>query len=187
VLDFQRQLEDERHSRSDLEDRNAQLLRELEETKRKCLELEAGKFSLEEQVDGLTGQVSQLTTQLATETQSRQKEGNTTNERNVVQNRGLGEMKKHLERHVEDLRRWQKFLDVDRGAVDFSGEIRPQIMTEITNQNFDSQLQALVKRLSTEDDELTALLKQREAEQKAKKDLEAKKKERQAKSKKTDD
>jgi len=152
--------------------------------KKKSLELEASKFSLEEQVDGLTGQVTQLTTSFTNESESRQKENNVTNDRNVVQNKGLGELKRHLERHIEDLRRWQKFLDIDRGAVDFSGEVRPQIMTEITSQSFDSQLQALVKKLAVEDDELTQLLKQKEVEQKAKKELESKKKERQAKSKK---
>lgn len=60
-------------------------------------------------------------------------------------------MKQNLEAHVEDLNRWMKYLDLDTQAeVDFSGEIRPQIMLDITKENFDDQLTYLAKKLDKE-------------------------------------
>jgi len=91
-------------------------------------------------------------------------------------------MKKNLEEHLEDLHRWQKYLDI-QGDVDFEGTIRPQILSDINESQFDEQLSFLSKKLGKENDELLKLLKEKEAEQKAKKAQEKKKKERQAKNK----
>jgi len=93
--------------------------------------------------------------------------------------KGLGVLKDNLDKHVEDLHRWQGFLGFDlQSQIDFSGEIRPQVLSEINQENFDDQLQALAKKLDKENDEIVAMLKQKEVELKAKQALEKKKKER---------
>jgi len=82
------------------------------------------------------------------------------------------------------LYRWQKYLDLNSEAeVDFTGEIRPQILQDISKENFDSQLELLTKKLSKENQDLLNLLKIKEAEKKAKKEAEKKKKDRQSKNK----
>lgn len=123
--------------------------------------------------------MSELTTKLQEEQEARKKEQEENQSRNKTSLGGLGVLKKNLEQHVEDLRRWQKYLDFDLEAeIDFSGEIRPQILTEIRNEEFDSQLDYLAKKLDKENSDLENLLKSKEAEKKAKKDHDKKKKHR---------
>jgi len=137
---------------------------------------------LEEQVSSLQGQVTQLSSKYETESQQRKKETEQTQSRNQVEVKGLGVLKRNLEEHLEDLKRWQKYLDLEKEAtVDFSGEIRPQILADLAKESFDEQLQYLSKKLEKENVELVQLLKQKEAEAKAKKAQEEKKRERQKK------
>jgi hypothetical protein len=71
-------------------------------------------------------------------------------------------------------------LDIESiSEVDFSGELRPQILADITKEEFDDQLVYLAKKLDSENEELLNLLKAKEAEQKAKKASEKKKRDRQ--------
>jgi len=97
-----------------------------------------------------------------------------------IQMAGLGVLQQHLQTHVEDLRRWQKVLDLDQiSEIDFSGEIRPQIAAEIAGAPFEKQLQALTERLEKENALLGDFLKQKEAEKKRAKQKEMDKKNRQ--------
>jgi cortexillin 1/2 len=97
-----------------------------------------------------------------------------------IQMAGLGVLQQHLQTHVEDLRRWQKVLDLDQiTEIDFSGEIRPQIAAEIAGAPFEKQLQALTERLEKENALLGDFLKQKEAEKKRAKQKEMDKKNRQ--------
>jgi len=162
----------------------AELLRLLEEQQKKSEELEQNRMSLSTLVSGLEGQVSELTTKFDTESQNRKKELEDHEAKSKVEVSGLGVLKKNLEEHLEDLYRWQKYLDMDTETeVDFSGEIRPQILLDINKQNFESQLETLSKKLAKENDELSSLLKVKETEKKAKKEADKKKKERQSKNK----
>jgi len=61
-------------------------------------------------------------------------------------------------------------LDLDLEAeIDFSGEIRPQILSEITKENFDKQLEILSDKLAKQNDELVSHLKVKETEKKSQK------------------
>jgi len=148
----------------------------LESENQKATQLTEFKISLEEQVNSLQEKVTQITSNFEIETKERRKESEQTQSRNQVELRGLGVLKRNLEEHLEDLKRWQKYLDLEKEAnVDFAGEIRPQIISDIAKESFDEQLQYLSKKLEKENVELLQLLKQKEVEAKAKKALEEKK------------
>jgi len=173
--------------RMDLEQQKSEIERlraQLEEQKKKSDELEQNKMSLSTLVTGLEGQLADLTTKFESESQNRKKELDEHEAKAKLEVSGLGVLKKNLEEHLEDLYRWQKYLDLDTETeVDFSGEVRPQILMDINKQNFETQLEILSKKLAKENDELSGLLKVKEAEKKAKKEADKKKKERQSKNK----
>jgi hypothetical protein len=177
-------LAQEQAERARLEEERARLAKELEEQKKRSSELEESKLTLEGIVSGLNGQVAELTTKFESESSSRQKEREEKEAKDKLEVSGLGVLKKNLEEHLEDLYRWQKYLDLDtESEVDFSGEIRPQILLDITKENFETQLEVLSKKLNKENDDLRSLLSIKEAEKKSKKDADQKKKERQQKNK----
>jgi len=155
---------------------------DFEAERKKNSQLSENKITLEEQVSGLSGQVTDLTTKFTTESEGRKKETEEYSKRSKAELKGIEVLKKNLHEHLEDLSRWQKYLDLDtQSELDFSGEIRPQILQEISKENFDEQLLQLSKKLEKENDELTNYLKQKEMEAKVKKANEKKKKERQKK------
>jgi len=155
---------------------------ELENEKRKGQQLNENKLQLEQQVSGLEGEVTQLKTSVEQKESDRKKELDDQSKKNRVEIAGLGVLKKNLEEHVEDLHRWEKFLDInEEGEVDFTGEVRPQILSEISKETFEEQLSYLAKKLEKENGELITMLKVKEAEAKAKKANEKKKRERQQK------
>jgi len=165
-----------------LKEEQAKTKQNLDSENQKTSQLTVLSTSLEEQVSSLQGQVTQLSSKYESESQQRKKETDQTHSRNQVELKGLGVLKRNLEEHLEDLKRWQKYLDLDKEAtVDFTGEIRPQILADITKESFDEQLQYLSKKLEKENVELVQLLKQKETEAKAKKAQEEKKRERQKK------
>jgi len=146
--------------------------------------LEESKLSLEGIVSGLNGQVAELTSKFDSESSSRQKEKEEKEAKDKLEVSGLGVLKKNLEEHLEDLYRWQKYLDLDtESEVDFSGEIRPQILLDISKENFETQLNVLSQKLTKENEDLRGLLSIKEAEKKSKRDADQKKKERQQKNK----
>jgi len=109
-----------------------------------------------------------------------QKEKDDAQKRAQVEVTGLGVLKKNLHEHLEDLYRWQKYLDFDKSAeLDFSGEIRPQILTDISKSNFEEQLKYLSDKLDKENTQLSSFLKSKEVEKKAQKQKEKEKKSRQ--------
>jgi len=149
-------------------------------------ELNGLKFSMGEQTTGLESQLAQLTSKLQNESNSRKKEHDENESRARTEVQGLEVLRKNLEEHLEDLHRWQRYLDIDiTGEVDFTGELRPAILNEISKSNFDEQLSFLASKLQKENEELVNLLKTKEAEQKARKSQEKKKKERQKKKNET--
>jgi len=154
----------------------------LEEEKKNNKDLRDSKASLEQQVTSLQSQLAEIASKLKSESDERKKESEKYSSRAKVELKGIALLKDNLEKHVEDLHRWQNFID-SNSEVDFSGEIRPQILSDITQQNFDEQLQYLAKKLDKENDDLVGILKQKETEAKAKKALEKKKKERASKQK----
>jgi len=160
------------------------LARELEEQKKKSQELQESKLSLEGIVSGLEGQVADLSSKFENESQNRKKEQQDHDAKAKLEVSGLGVLKKNLTEHLEDLYRWRKYLDLDtESEVDFSGEVRPQILLDISKENFEKQLEVLSQKLAKENDELSTLLKIKEAEKKARKDADKKKKDRQQKNK----
>jgi len=166
------------------QDDRAALAIELENYKKKAGELAENNIELEGTVSGLKGEVADLTAKFDSEFQMRKNALEQHDARSKVEVSGLGVLKKNLGEHLEDLYRWQKYLDLEGQAeLDFSGEIRPQILMDISKENFDTQLTDLTKRLGKENEDLLALLGVKEAEQKAKKDADKKKKERQQKNK----
>jgi len=197
-------LDQENEEKEEMEQTRQNLEKELEELKQKFeqlslernelkqnfengrkmnLELSTGKSSLEDQKSALLGQMSDLTSKFETLNMQRSKENEEHQSRSRVEVKGLEILKKNLEEHIEDLHRWQKYLDYDKQSeIDFSGEIRPQILAEISKQNYDDQLQYLAKKLDVENSDLLKFLKQKELEIKSKKALEKKKKERVKKS-----
>lgn len=151
------------------------LTQELTSFKSKSTDLSENKFHLEQQVASLTSQVQQLSTKLEKDTDEFTK-------REKAEIGGLNELKKHLEYHIEDLHRWQKYLDYDKQSeVDFSGEIRPQILQDIRRESYEEQLRYISNKLDKENQELTNYLKAKEEEAQAKKAQEKKKKDRQKK------
>jgi len=174
---------DERESlKKQLEEQSeliASLKAELENQKKASDELGESKFTLQQQVNGLEGDLRNWSSKFETESQTRKKENDVVNARNKVQVSGLGVLQKNLEEHMEDLHRWQKFLDLEKDTeVDFSGETRPAILSDISQLDFDDQLQYLSKKLEKENVELISMLKSKEMEQRVKKEQESKKKER---------
>jgi len=162
------------------------LLKEKEQTmeildgeRKKGTQLTENKVQLQEQVSSLQVQLSELNTKLANEAEKRQKENDEYGKRSKAEVSGLQVLNKNLEQHVEDLMRWQKFLDLDnQSEIDFSGEIRPNIMLDISKQDYEAQVEYLAKKLDKENSELEGFLKQKEVEVKARKNLEKKKKEK---------
>eukprot|EP01116_Phalansterium_solitarium_P008781 TRINITY_DN22743_c0_g1_i1.p1 TRINITY_DN22743_c0_g1~~TRINITY_DN22743_c0_g1_i1.p1 ORF type:complete len:460 (-),score=130.21 TRINITY_DN22743_c0_g1_i1:256-1635(-) len=135
--------------------------REAHAATRKALE------ELQEKHNKLEGMVSSLTAALDDEVAGRKKDATEYHSREKVELSGLGVLKKNLEEHIEDLHRWERFLDVDVGEVDFAGEIRPQIIKDIAQKDFDQQLLYISNKLEKENEELQKLLAAREAEVKA--------------------
>lgn len=155
------------------------------EIKNRDEEIEALKAQLgelEKDVAGLQGTVAELEDNLKAEKEAHEKSKALfakTEGRNLD---GLGVLQKNLEQHMEDLHRWQKYLEVDTfGDVDVSGDIRAKVLMEITSENYDDQLATLAKKLDSENVDLEKLLKQKEMEKKQKRAQEKKKKERQKK------
>jgi len=178
---LEKQLAEEkaRHEK-ELADERARHEKELKDEKDRFTQLEEGKMSLEGQFGELQGQFADLTSRFETETNLRKSLADEHNKKSETGVRGLGVLKKNLEEHVEDLYRWQKFLNLDgESEVDFSGEVRPQLLLEISKENFDAQLDALAKKLEKENADLANLLKSKEAEQKVKAEQDKKKKQRQ--------
>jgi len=106
---------------------------------------------------------------LDNERKARRKYEEDAESRAATELKGLGVLKKNLEEHVEDLHRWEKYLDVDNaGEVDFSGEVRPKLMLDISKTSFDDQLNTLANKLEKENDELQKLLKIKEEDQREK-------------------
>lgn len=180
------QLKSETEAKNELQEKDTYLEQKvevlkqlLEQENEEKVALETAKrtmqFQLEEQVAALTSQVQQLTAKLEKDTDEFTK-------REKAEVSGLNELKKHLEYHIEDLHRWQKYLDYDKQSeVDFSGEIRPQILQDIRRETYDEQLRYLSSKLDKENQELTNYLKVKEEEAQSKKAQEKKKKERQKK------
>jgi cortexillin 1/2 len=165
VAQLEAELKTERESKEELSSELARLRLELEAEKKKTSELAESKLQLEGQVFSLEGQVSELTEKFNTEFNARKKENEENSSTSATQLRGLSVLKKNLEEHIEDLYRWQNYLDFDKvSEVDFSGEIRPQILTEITKSNYDEQLKYLSDKLEKENTQLLDLLKTKEAE-----------------------
>jgi len=154
---------------------------QLESERKKSSQLNDNKVQLEQQVTGLEGQVTQLKGTIDQKDTDRKKEAEEQTKKNRVEIAGLGVLKKNLEEHIEDLHRWEKFLDLTEGEVDFTGELRPQIVSEVSKESFEEQLNVLAKKLEKENSEILNMLKSKEAEAKAKKANEKKKRERQQK------
>jgi len=153
---------------------------ELDGEKKKNQSLSESKSLLEQEVAGLHDSVSGLSTKLEQEQQARKKENEEQALRNKAEVDGLNVLKKNLNHHVEDLHAWQKLLELN-GELDFSGELRPQILLDIHKENFNQQLEYLAKKLEHEDAELMKLWKMKEVDVKARKAKEAKKKSAQQK------
>lgn len=152
---------------------NNKLKSELEHKNEEGRKFKELNTELEQKVENLNSEIFKLNEKATKEREDVAAKGG-------VQLKGLGVMKKNLEEHIEDLHRWQKYLDIDKNSiVDFSGEIRPQILSEITSKDYDEQLKVLASKLAKENSELEQMLKTKEEEkriQKAKEDEKKKKK-----------
>jgi len=182
---LEKKFEEEKAAREAAEAELARVKAELEEERNKNKGLEAGKLELQSQMVSLEGQVSELTGRFNVAEKNRKQLEENTESLSSTQSKGLGVLKKNLEEHLEDLHRWQAFLDFDKVSdVDFSGEVRPAILAEIKSSDFEEQLQKISDRLEKENAELLAHLKGKEAEKQAALKKDQEKKERQSKEKK---
>ena len=176
---LEKDLEEQRIKVEGLNQANLEITTSLDSERKKTNELTETKLQLQEQTASLQQQIAELTSKLNSEAEKRKQEEEETNKRNRAESKGLEVLKLNLEQHVEDIRRWQKYLDLDtQSEIDFSGEIRPQILLDITKENFDEQVAYLAKKLEKENSELTNYLKAKETDAKAKKVNEKKKKDR---------
>jgi len=161
-----------------------ELQQQFAEQKEKSQQLVENKTELHEVISGLQGQLGNISSLFETETTNRKKEKEEYEVRAKVEVGGFGVLKKNLEEHLEDLYRWQKYLDLEtESEVSFTGDIRPQVLQEITKENVETQLKVLTEKLAKENEDLLKLLKSKEAEKKTKKEANNKKKERQSKTK----
>jgi len=157
----------------DLQADNTKLRNDIEELKnQQKLELD----SRDAKIGDLLGQISDWTSKYEEEKAARLKDKEEYERRSKVEIEGLDVLKKNLEEHIEDLFRWQKYLDLDATSeVDFSGEIRPQILKDISKENWNKQLEVLSKKLEKENTDLLSMLKIKEQDQKERKEKEKKK------------
>lgn len=162
----QRALEQANAEIEKLKRRVDQLEKELAASRGGNTELLEFKGELEGQIGTLEGQVGNLTGELAALRSERDAADKANNARNQTELRALAVLKKNILQHIEDLHRWQKYINVE-GDVDFAGEVRPAIMTEITQKDFDGQLSDLSSKLASENGELEGVLRAKEAEKAA--------------------
>jgi len=168
IAALEKDLDEERGAREFAETEIERLRAELAAQKEKNEQLSKKSSQLEAQVFSLEGQVSEISEKFETLQRKGKSEKETSDSQAAVQSKGLNVMKKNLEEHLEDLHRWQTYLDFDKiSDLDFSGEIRPQILADITKDNFDEQLAKLAEKLEKENGELLTLLKTKEAEKNA--------------------
>jgi len=168
IAALEKDLDEERGAREFAETEIERLRAELAAQKEKNEQLSKKSSQLEAQVFSLEGQVSEISEKFETLQRKGKSEKETSDSQAAVQSKGLNVMKKNLEEHLEDLHRWQTYLDFDKiSDLDFSGEIRPQILADITKDNFDDQLAKLAEKLEKENGELLTLLKTKEAEKNA--------------------
>jgi len=153
---------------------------ELERSKQELkTQLEANIASLQGQIAELNNTIADITAKFNAEQEGRKKENEEWSRRAKAETKGLEILKKNLEEHIEDLFRWQKYLDLDtQSEVDFTGEIRPQILLDISKENFDEQVQYLAKKLEKENTNILDMLKIKEADAKALKDKKKKDKQK---------
>ncbi|PRP86839.1 actin bundling protein [Planoprotostelium fungivorum] len=176
---LERELTEERGAREFAESEIERLRAELEKEKEKNRELAAKGSKLEAQVFSLEGQVSEMSEKFTALERKGKSDKDKLDGDSAVQTKGLNVLKQNLEEHLEDLHRWQAYLDFDKiSDVDFAGEIRPQILADITKDNFETQLTKLSEKLEKENGELLALLKSKEAEKSTNAAREAEKKAR---------
>jgi len=150
---------------------------QLEEERKRTAELSLNVASLEESVASLKGDIKEISEKLEKERQLRQQETEANERRNKAELDGVGVLQVNLSNHIEDLRLWQKLLELPGvGDLDFQSEIRPQIVSSLNGEDFNKQVQILSKKLEEEDGELMKLWKMKEAEIKSKKAKNASKK-----------
>jgi len=173
VKGLQGNLEQRAKLAEDLQSDNTKLRSDIEDMKNQHkAELDARDSKIGE----LLSQVVDWTNKFEEEKAARLKDKEEYERRSKVEIQGLDVLKKNLEEHIEDLFRWQKYLDVDTTSeVDFAGEIRPQIMRDVSKENWNAQLEYLSKKLEKENSDLLAMLKIKETEQKEKKEKDKKK------------
>jgi cortexillin 1/2 len=174
-------LEKEKNEKEQERLEKEKLLQELENLKKKNEELNQQQVLLENKISGLEGQVSELSQKFSQEVDSKTSLATKFSSYSEIQNNALNELRKHLEIHIDDLHRWQKYLDYDKpGEINFS-EIKSEVLSQIIEENFEQQLNILTKKLEKENSDIQNLLKTKEAEAKARKEQEKKKRERQKK------
>jgi len=159
----------------------AELQIQLAEQKEKTQQLSESKIELSGVLSGLQGELGNISSMYETETTNRKKEKEDYDVRAKTEIKGFGVLQKNLEEHLEDLYRWQKYLDLETETESFTSDIRPQVLQEITKENFETQLNVLTEKLAKENEDLLKLLKSKEAEKKTKNEANKKKKERQSK------
>jgi cortexillin 1/2 len=156
-----------------------ELLKNITEVTIRLNDESSAKNALMEKYQKLEKTLEELTNKYNQEVSERKRENAEREARAKTEIQGLGVLKKNLEEHVEDLHRWQRYLDFEPTAeVDFNGEIRPHIMSDIAQSDFDEQLTYLAKKLEKENEELLGYLKIKEREKTEKKESEQKKKDR---------
>lgn len=157
----------------------ARLREELNRERSTTKDLSDGKAKLEEQYLTLQTEMSEMSNKFEQESLQHKQEKESFKSVNQTQVRGLSVLQKNLEEHIEDLHRWEKFLDL--GEMPDFFETKTELLDEINTENYDEQLRILADRLESENEDLLLKLKSMEAEAKAKQQQDKKKKERQAK------
>jgi len=156
------------------------LTEKLNEETNKAKKLQKIQHSLEGEIEDFKAQVEDLKVKLEKEVKSRkEKDGEVEEhtERSKVQLSGLSVLKRNLDQHLDDLHRWQKYLEYDKKAtLDFEVEVKGPLQDDLEKKSFKEQLDILSSKLDEENEAMLKILKQKEVEAKASAALAKKKK-----------
>ncbi|PRP77624.1 hypothetical protein PROFUN_00485 [Planoprotostelium fungivorum] len=145
----------------------------------KLRELAEAKLALEAKLAELQQEHSEVSSSFEAFKRGQDKKKQENDERNAVQVSGLGILAQHLTDHIEDLHRWESYLDL--GELPPMGELRRNTIADIKNENFEDQLKSLSDKLDKENAALLEVLKIKESEARIRREQEQKRAARQQK------
>ncbi|KAH3764418.1 actin bundling protein [Pelomyxa schiedti] len=140
------------------------LTEQLAVEEKKTRSLVEKKALLEEHLQEVETEVEALKSNLKKETSQKEKTENQLNEHKEqfrVNTRGLAVLRRNLDQHLDDLHRWQKYLDGSSTEIDVVNEAAGALAEKISSLPFIEQLNVLSERLEEENVEMTNVLQEK--------------------------